>query len=186
MKGRWVLVGLLTTTILWERRSPTLRCWPARTTLDLRDRLVSLEPLRLLPKSLPSTLLKVDLLRCGFPSLVMDGGVLKSDCRWALGSWMVCCTGTSSEALAGTWTIESRARLAKSATATLSCCGMWWEPGNASCLSAPSPPNGVAIPVPGARIGNSSSSIGIGAEILPRIVDEPVLERAGLSAFHFP
>ena len=46
-------------------------------------------------------------------------------------------------------------------------------------------PSGVAIPVPGNLIGNSSSSAIIGAEILPRMED-PVFVRAGPSVFHFP
>ena len=54
-----------------------------------------------------------------------------------------------------------------------------------SCVSIPSVPRGVAIPVPGDLMGNSSSSAkGIGALILPRIED-PVLVLRGASALHF-
>lgn len=50
----------------------------------------------------------------------------------------------------------------------------------------PSEPRGVAIPVPGARIGNSSSSgIGIGGPILP-LMDDPVFDREGASDLHLP
>ena len=69
----------------------------------------------------------------------------------------------------------------------------WWricaEPAddlNCSCLSILSFPSGVAIPVPGSLIGNSSSSAIIGAEILPRMLDDPVFVRVGPSVFHFP
>lgn len=40
------------------------------------------------------------------------------------------------------------------------------------------------MPAPGDRIGNSSSSMGIGAEILP-LMELTVFARAGASAFHF-
>lgn len=53
-----------------------------------------------------------------------------------------------------------------------------------SCLSVSSRPKGVAIPVPGALIGNSSSSsllaMGIGPEILPRMA---LLVSPGCAAF---
>lgn len=55
-----------------------------------------------------------------------------------------------------------------------------------NCLSSASFPSGVAIPVPGDLMGNSSSSgIGIGGPIRPRIED-PVFVRAGPSTRHFP
>ena len=54
-------------------------------------------------------------------------------------------------------------------------------------LSMPSALKGSAIPLPGVRIGNSSSSgNGMGCEmVLPRI-EVPVFVRAGASARHFP
>jgi hypothetical protein len=71
-------------------------------------------------------------------------------------------------------------------------------------LSIASDPKGMAIPVPGVLMGNSSSSwIGIGAEIFPisqsamnrrrrhsndvsPLIEEPVFVLAGASDLHFP
>jgi hypothetical protein len=59
------------------------------------------------------------------------------------------------------------------------------DPLSTSGCSTP-PESGVAIPVPGVLIGNSSSSgIGIGGPIFP-LIEDPVFVLAGPSAFHFP
>lgn len=55
----------------------------------------------------------------------------------------------------------------------------WPAVGSRSCLSITPASKGVAIPVPGDLIGNSSSSgMGIGADILP-LMDDAVLAREG-------
>jgi hypothetical protein len=53
-----------------------------------------------------------------------------------------------------------------------------WSAGHCLSFSSGSGVE-VAMPVPGLRMGNSSSGIGIGPDILPRI-ESPVLDRGGL------
>jgi hypothetical protein len=70
---------------------------------------------------------------------------------------------------------------ASSCLAVSSCKGVGAARGSLSRLSSFS---GIAIPVPGVLMGNSSSAveIGIGADILPRM-EEVVLEREGVAGF---
>ena len=70
---------------------------------------------------------------------------------------------------------------ASSCLTVSSCKGLGAARGS---LSRPSLSSGMAIPMPGVLMGNSSSAIkiGIGADILPRI-EEVVLEREGVAGF---
>lgn len=81
----------------------------------------------------------------------------------------------SPTAIPGCWIVCSSSAAAEGVNCICCCCS--W-----ALLS----PKGVAIPVPGARIGNSSSSgKGIGGPIRP-LIEEPVFDRLGPSDFHFP
>lgn len=93
----------------------------------------------------------------------------------AVAGAVVASVGTikSPTAIPGCWIVCSSSAAAEGVNCI--CCS--W-----SLLS----PKGVAIPVPGARIGNSSSSgKGIGGPIRP-LIEEPVFVRLGPSDFHLP
>jgi hypothetical protein len=57
---------------------------------------------------------------------------------------------------------------------------------NRICSSSPSAPSGIAMPVPGVLMGKSSSSNGIGFDIVFPRTEEPMFVRLGSSNFHFP
>jgi hypothetical protein len=162
----------------------TLLCWSIR---DARSGLeiLAVEDATLFlffPNILPNTVLSDDFFRCGAAILDFEGTLIVD----ILGG-LVRLVVLSSSGCAGTNVDESR-----------------WSPGTPTGLSiifsrsgpidaliervggsSPLAPNGIAIPVPGVRIGKSSSSIGIGFEIVfPRM--DPVSARLGASAFHLP
>jgi hypothetical protein len=139
---------------------------------------------RFFPKIRPNTVLKDDFFRCGVAILALEGTLVVE----FLGG-LVRLAGLSSDDCAGT-DVDSRS----SAGVPMGNPGLSIifsrsgpvEDLNRICSSSPSAPNGTAIPVPGALIGKSSSSIGIGFDIgFPRIED-PVFVRLGASPPHFP
>lgn len=166
----------------------TLLCCEGRGTVETRWLVVEmLAFFFFLPNSLLRTPPSVDFFLCGLSLLVTDlsvfslmteclsvleGFVLR--CDWGELRWMLAVPWMEPEPEGPMTEFVFRLRPAASCVSGMACASacQWRSFSSGSGVE-------VAMPVPGLRMGNSSSGIGMGPEILPRI-DSPGFGRGEL------